>query len=126
MKKRNRQKARSKARDKNQGMNQGVNQDDNRAGYDDCPLCQREMVYPSDHHLVPRSKQGRETVLICEDCHRAIHARFDTATLKNHYNTVERLLDDNELRGTIKFISKQNPHTKIKTKTSKSKQNRGR
>jgi 5-methylcytosine-specific restriction endonuclease McrA len=91
-----------------------------------CPLCSRETDRMSDHHLVPRSRGGVETVTICVDCHRAIHARFDTKVLEARYSTVQSLLEDAELARTIRYISKQ-PVTKvIPTQTSKRKRRRGR
>lgn len=41
---------------------------------DPCPLCTRPNYFPSDHHLVPKSRGGKVTKTICSDCHRMIHA----------------------------------------------------
>lgn len=74
-----------------------------------CPLCDR--AYPwlrlSDHHLVPRSRGGKDTLPICTDCHRAIHATFSNRELEAEYNTVEALLAHPTFVKTVKFISKQ-------------------
>lgn len=37
-----------------------------------CPICERPNYYPSDHHMVPRSRGGKTTETICRDCHKAI------------------------------------------------------
>src|SRR5215208_6517773 len=43
----------------------------------DCPLCGRKLVTGSSvnqHHLVPRSRNGRDTIALHRICHAAIHA----------------------------------------------------
>src|SRR5262245_10132652 len=49
-----------------------------------CPLCDRPMITgPSldQHHPVPRSHGGRETVTMHKICHRAIHAMLSEQEL---------------------------------------------
>ena len=36
-----------------------------------CPICERPNYFPSDHHMVPRSRGGKSTETICADCHKA-------------------------------------------------------
>ena len=59
-----------------------------------CPLCGR--VVPEDqrdeHHLVPKSRGGRETQVLHRICHRQIHAQLTETELARAYNTVEGLL----------------------------------
>jgi hypothetical protein len=59
-----------------------------------CPLCER-LIPPSQrdaHHLVPKSKGGRQTTYLHRICHRQIHAWLSEAELARAYNTVEDLL----------------------------------
>jgi hypothetical protein len=72
-----------------------------------CPLCARDDVALSDHHLVPKSRGGKVTKAICVDCHKAIHAVFDNRELETTYNTVEALLSHPELARVIAFIASQ-------------------
>ena len=50
----------------------------------DCPLCRRKLVGGSNvnqHHLVPRSRNGRDTVVLHRICHAAIHATLSEKEL---------------------------------------------
>jgi hypothetical protein len=84
-----------------------------------CPICERPNYHPSDHHMVPRSRGGKSTETICADCHRACHACFSNKELETTFNTIEKLLSNETFAGTVKFIAKQDPAGKIKTKNSK-------
>ena len=52
----------------------------NQAGA--CWLCERPLGRRvQQHHPVPKSKRGRETVPVHPICHKAIHANFTNAEL---------------------------------------------
>lgn len=59
-----------------------------------CPLCDR--VIPNSqrdaHHLIPKSKGGRQTQYLHRICHRQIHALFTETELVKQFNSVEALL----------------------------------
>ena len=60
----------------------------------DCPLCGRKLVAGRSvnrHHLVPRSRNGRDTVALHRICHAAIHAALTEKELERRYNTIESL-----------------------------------
>jgi 5-methylcytosine-specific restriction endonuclease McrA len=69
-----------------------------------CPLCERVIpVSQRDaHHLIPKSKGGKETEYLHRICHRQIHALFTETELARRYNNVEALLSHPEM---IKFVS---------------------
>jgi len=92
----------------------------------DCPLCGREVPKVSDHHLVPKSRGGRETLPICLDCHKSVHAFFTNKELETTYNTVESLLADESFGKHIKWLSKQDSNRRYKTKRRNDKKRRGR
>ena len=59
-----------------------------------CPLCERKIP-PSQrdaHHLVPKSKGGKNTEYLHRICHRQIHALFTETELARQFNSVEALL----------------------------------
>lgn len=91
-----------------------------------CPLCKRPNLRPSDHHLIPRSRGGKETANVCEDCHEAIHETFSNKELERDYNTVEALLAHPTLAKTIAFIAKQDPSRRTHTARAKHQRRRGR
>ena len=91
-----------------------------------CSLCEREALYFSDHHLVPKCRGGTETLSICTDCHRAIHATFTNKNLEKKYYTVRALLRHKGFRKTIRFISRQDPNRRFRTKMTKDRRRVGR
>jgi hypothetical protein len=72
-----------------------------------CPICEREIP-PSQqdaHHLVPKSKGGRETQYLHRICHRQIHALFTETELARTYNTAEALLEHPKVQAFAKWVS---------------------
>lgn len=90
-----------------------------------CQLCEREMTQLTVHHLIPRQTVKRkqadagETIDICSACHRQVHSFYKNLQLARELNTLEKLQNEPKMRKFIGWISKQNPHKKIKV-------NRGR
>lgn len=85
-----------------------------------CPLCERdvEYSYTSKHHIIPKSQKGKETVRICRDCHRQIHAVFTNKQLKRDYCTIEALRESEQMGKYINWISKRKVGSKVTTKMS--------
>lgn len=77
-----------------------------------CPLCGRELIDgPSvnEHHLVPRTYRGRATVRMHRICHNKIHSVFSEKELADYYHTPERLLENEEIRKFVNWVSKKDP-----------------
>lgn len=77
-----------------------------------CPLCSRRLSdqgYNDDHHLIPRSLGGKETVLMHRVCHQKIHSLFTEKELKKNYFTIELLLANSEVQKFIKWIKNKSP-----------------
>jgi hypothetical protein len=73
----------------------------------DCPLCGRKLVAGRSvnrHHLVPRSRNGRDTVALHRICHAAIHAGLTEKELERRYNTIESLCDHPQLSRFIAWV----------------------
>jgi hypothetical protein len=96
----------------------------------ECPLCTRNVPEKklSDHHLVPRCRGGTsgETVLICRDCHDAIHSLFSNKQLEKDYNSVDALLTNERLVAHVKWLAKQDINRAHKTKLANDQRRRGR
>jgi hypothetical protein len=78
----------------------------------ECLLCDRPLASPYNrHHLLPLSKGGRgtTTILLHKVCHDKIHSVFTEMDLKRHYNTIERLKENEEIANFIKWVSKKEP-----------------
>ncbi|MFY8084835.1 MAG: HNH endonuclease [Rubrivivax sp.] len=71
-----------------------------------CPLCERPIPAPQQdrHHLVPKSRGGRETAYLHRVCHRQIHALFTEAELARQYASAEALLQHPEIRGFVAWV----------------------
>jgi hypothetical protein len=91
-----------------------------------CPLCERPILRSSDHHLVPKCREGKAKEKICADCHEAIHALFSNKELEGEYSSVEALLGNERFRATVKFISRQDPARRTRTVLAKNQRGRGR
>jgi hypothetical protein len=77
-----------------------------------CQLCNRELILgPSvdEHHLIPKTFKGTETVLLHKICHRKIHATFTERELANYYKTIDLLLSHYEIEKFVKWVSKKDP-----------------
>lgn len=77
-----------------------------------CPLCDRKMIKgPSvdRHHLIPKSRKGKETVLIHLICHRKIHSVFTEKELATKYSTIEKLKNNEEIANFILWVKNKHP-----------------
>lgn len=77
-----------------------------------CPLCGRAMRAGSvvdRHHLVPKSKGGRETVQMHRICHRKLHTVLSEGELARDYATPERLREHPAIAAFIRWIRRRPP-----------------
>jgi hypothetical protein len=87
-----------------------------------CPLCERPNFFPSDHHLIPKSRGGRITKTICKNCHGMIHATFSNKELEKEYHTVEALLAHPTIAKQVAFLRKQDPRRRYRMVRTKKRQ----
>ncbi|MBU3112308.1 HNH endonuclease [Clostridium lacusfryxellense] len=85
-----------------------------------CALCEREGTQLTKHHLLPKEEGGTvdNIVLLCEACHRQIHALYINKELSVRLNTIEKLKVDSKINKYIKFIKKQPASKKVKISKS--------
>ena len=77
-----------------------------------CPICLRPMLsgpFIDEHHLIPKSKKGKEKITLHRVCHQKIHSCITEIELARYYHTVERLLENEEIQKFVKWISKKDP-----------------
>lgn len=79
-----------------------------------CPICGREHGgLMEEHHLKPfmfksRDKEVRgNTIRIHRICHQKIHATLSEHELLNHYHTIERLTENEEIAKFGKWVAKK-------------------
>ncbi|MCK5769942.1 HNH endonuclease [Algiphilus sp.] len=84
-----------------------------------CALCGRDVPL-SFHHLIPRrnhrrpwfrrhfskTDMQRRGVMLCRECHRAVHRFFDEQTLGRRLNTLEALRAEPAIRRHVAWARK--------------------
>ena len=83
---------------------------------DICKLCGRELTSETQslHHLYPKEVKQRKKIknkekrnkhiMVHLACHRKIHSLFSNRELFRYYNTIERILENEDIQNFIKFI----------------------
>eukprot|EP01026_Neomeris_dumetosa_P015221 TRINITY_DN1576_c0_g1_i10.p3 TRINITY_DN1576_c0_g1~~TRINITY_DN1576_c0_g1_i10.p3 ORF type:complete len:202 (+),score=23.31 TRINITY_DN1576_c0_g1_i10:278-883(+) len=83
-----------------------------------CELCQR-FTFLTRHHLIPREthkhmkKKGLtleelcKCILICRQCHSAIHHFISNKEMAQYYHTLDRLLENEQVQAYVNWNSKQ-------------------
>jgi hypothetical protein len=89
-----------------------------------CPICTRQMTensYADEHHLIPKSQGGKysEKIKLHRICHDKIHSIWTESQLAGYYNTVERIINHQEMQTFIKWVKKRPPEFYVKTKRQK-------
>ncbi|USI73383.1 HNH endonuclease [Sphingomonas morindae] len=75
-----------------------------------CALCGRPTgARVEQHHVVPKSAGGRETVPLHPICHRAIHASVPTKELARRYPTLDSLKAVPEIARFLAWIKDKPP-----------------
>lgn len=76
-----------------------------------CGLCGRPLgdVRIEQHHLIPKTFKGKDTVPIHKICHQKIHATFAERELLHYYHTFERLLEHEQIQKFVRWVQKKSP-----------------
>lgn len=75
-----------------------------------CALCGRPLPEDStvdEHHLMPRSHGGRDTIRLHKICHQTIHATLSERELADYYHTIARLQTHPALARFILWVRKR-------------------
>jgi len=75
-----------------------------------CSICPRKVPEPyrEKHHLIPKSKKGKDTIMVCCDCGNQLHELFTIKELATQYNTVEKIVGNSKIQKWIRWIQKRN------------------
>lgn len=75
-----------------------------------CFLCGRPIGSKVQwHHVVPKSRGGRETAPVHPICHRAIHATLTNKELERAYASADALRAQPEIARFIEWVSGKDP-----------------
>ena len=71
-----------------------------------CPICDREipLTQMDAHHLIPRSKGGKETQYLHRICHRQIHALFTETELARRLNSADAIREHPQMQRFIEWV----------------------
>ena len=83
-----------------------------------CEFCGMTSI-TRGHHIVPKSKGGKETVATCETCESYIHKTWNHNQLRDIYNSVEAILADKGFQKFLKWRWKQPPTALFKSQPGK-------
>ena len=74
-----------------------------------CPLCGRLLGRIRErHHIIPKSKGGKQTVELHPICHRKIHSVFSNTELAR-LGTIEALIVAPEMQAFIRWVKTKPP-----------------
>ena len=84
-----------------------------------CELCKRDKEL-TFHHLIPKTchsnkwfkknydlKELQKGILVCRECHDAIHKFIEEKDMARNFNTIEKLMEHEKVAGFVKWISKR-------------------
>lgn len=85
-----------------------------------CPICERAIPDSQldKHHLIPKVKGGKETEFMHRMCHRQIHSIFSESELARKFNTVEKLLENEDMKTFVTWIKTKPDDFIVSTKMS--------
>lgn len=93
-----------------------------------CELCKREGIMKiTEHHLVPKEVGGGKlpVALLCQDCHKQIHALYTNKELAMRLNTIAALEKDERVSRYLKYIKNQPTTKNITIKKSRAVRKKG-
>jgi len=88
-----------------------------------CPICKREVPENKweKHHLIPKSKKGKETIFVCNCCGDTIHKVFTLNELRDKYNTLDKMINHPLIVKWVNWVSKKPDDFNICMKEKKKK-----
>jgi len=85
-----------------------------------CDVCGQQMSNDNSniHHLIPQLKGGRTgpTIRLHTYCHSKIHSIWNENELRDVYNDMSIIMDDDRMKSFAKWVRKQKDGIKISNK----------
>lgn len=86
-----------------------------------CFLCGRPLGRRVErHHVVPKSRGGRETAPIHAICHRTIHRHLTNQQIARDYSSAEAIRTHPEIARFIAWVADKDPDFHAPTRRSRS------
>ena len=88
-----------------------------------CPICTRDTPepYQEKHHLIPRCRKGKETILVCKNCGDILHQLFTPKQMEKMYNNLGAILSNSDVQTWIAWVRKKPDDFSICMATKKRK-----
>ncbi|WP_420136652.1 HNH endonuclease [Sphingomonas sp.] len=87
-----------------------------------CALCDRPLGQAVEqHHLVPKSEGGTQTVPVHPICHRTIHAFVTNRELAASYPTMDQLRARDDVARFLRWIAGKPPSFRAPTRRRKAR-----
>ncbi len=80
----------------------------------------------NEHHLIPATFKGKEKIVLHKICHAKLHSAITEREMEHYYNTVERLLEHEEIQKFVKWVKKQPDDFYSKNKETKERKRKRR
>jgi len=75
-----------------------------------CPLCDRPLgTITEAHHVIPKSKGGRKTVLLHPICHRKIHRVFSNTELAAFKGRLDLVKQHPDIAAFVRWLKRKPP-----------------
>lgn len=92
-----------------------------------CPICSRPLGNDvNEHHLIPRTFKGKDTITLHRICHDALHRLISEREMQHHYHTVERLLEHEGVLTFVAWVRKKDPDFYMSMEESKDRKRKRR
>ena len=85
----------------------------------ECALCCRTVPSTTAHHLVPKSRGGRETEPLCLDCHSMVHTLFDNKRLERELCSIAALRAEPAMARYLKWVASRPGATRFRPRSSR-------
>lgn len=90
-----------------------------------CVFCKRDVT-TRGHHIVPKCKGGKEIVESCESCEDFIHNTWTHNELRDIYNNVETIVNNEKFSKFLKWLLKQPKDAVFKSSLSNTRTRKGK
>jgi DNA-directed RNA polymerase subunit N (RpoN/RPB10) len=89
----------------------------------ECLICGRitPKEFQEKHHLTPKAKGGKNTILVCCSCGDMVHKLFTNKELARKYNTLEAILLNEDVQNWVNWVNKKPEDFTICMKNKKRK-----
>ena len=85
-----------------------------------CALCHRPLGTRIEwHHVIPKSRGGRDTVAVHPICHRAIHAALTNQQLATSHEGMEAVRADPQIARFLNWVADKPPDFHARTRRAK-------